>query len=193
VEVPYEQNVDGNDIEAGVANIDVGARLPIYQYVSSNGLIDSTFGVGFEVGIPTNSSVSKNGELVPKFFNDLKLGNHFTLQSVFGYSTLIGPGEDGGLQTFEYGFVLGYTIQHRELPIPGVQQLIPMLELSGETELNHADFHHNSLVGDIGFRVNLKAIGRVQPRLGAAFVFPVDKGAREDLNWGLITSLVFEY
>jgi hypothetical protein len=193
LEVPWEHNADGNDVEEGFANIDVGARYPIYQYVSSNGFIDSTFGAGIEVGIPVNSTVSKNAELVPKVFNDLRLGPHFTLQSVFGYSMLFGPGEDGRLQTFEYGFVFGYTIQHSELPIPGVLQLIPMLELSGETELNHADFRHNSLVGDLGFRVNTKPIGGVQPRLGVAFVFPVDKGARDDVHWGVVTSLVFEY
>ena len=63
--------------------------------------------MAFEGGVPTNSTLSKNGELVPKVFNDLRLGEHFTLQSILGYSTLVGPGEDGGLQTFEYGFVFG--------------------------------------------------------------------------------------
>jgi hypothetical protein len=193
VEVPFEHNTDGNDVENGFANIDVGARYPIYQYVSSNGFVDSTFGAGIEVGIPTNSTVSKNAELVPKVFNDLRLGQHFTLQSVFGYSMLYGPGEDGRLQTFEYGFVFGYTIPHSELPIPGVLQLIPMLELSGETTLNHAEHGSNSLIGDLGFRVNTKPIGGVQPRLGVAFVFPVDRGARDDIHWGVVTSLVFEY
>jgi hypothetical protein len=193
VEVPFEHNYDGNDVENGFANIDVGARVPIYQYVSSNGFVDSTFGAGIEVGIPTNSTVSKNAELVPKVFNDLRLGQHFTLQSVFGYSMLYGPGEDGGLQTFEYGFVFGYTIPHSELPIPGVLQLIPMLELSGGTTLNLSDHGSNSLIGDLGFRVNTKPIGGVQPRLGVAFVFPVDRGARDDVHWGVVTSLVFEY
>ena len=139
VEVPYERDVDAGDVTEGVGNIDVGARYPIYQYVSSNGFVNSTFGAAIEVGIPTNSTVSKNTELVPKVFNDLRLGDHFTLQSVFGYSMLYGPGEDGGLQTFEYGFVFGYTIQHERTALPGVLQLIPMFELSGETELNHAD------------------------------------------------------
>jgi hypothetical protein len=193
VEVPFEHNYNGNDVENGFANIDLGARVPIYQYVSSNGFLDSTFGVGIEVGIPTNSTVSKNAELVPKVFNDLRLGSHFTLQSVFGYSMLYGPGEDGGLDTFEYGFVFGWTIPHSELPIPGVLQLIPMLELNGETALNHAEHGSNSLIGDLGVRVNTKPIGSIQPRLGVAFVFPVDRGARDDVHWGVVTSLVFEY
>jgi hypothetical protein len=87
-------------------------------------------------------------ELVPEIFDDLRLGDHFTLQSVFGYFTLFGGGVDGGLQTFEYGFVFGYTIQHEDLPLPGVLQFIPVLELSGETELNKVDRGHNSLLGD---------------------------------------------
>jgi hypothetical protein len=193
VEIPFERDVDAGSITQGVANIDLGARYPLYQYVSPNGFIDTTFGAGIEVGIPTNSSVSPNGEVVPKIFNDLKLGDHFTLQTILGYSTLFGGGEDGGLATFEYGLVFGYTIQHDELPIPGLQQLIPVVELSGETALNHDDRGQNSLLADVGFRANLKTVGRIQPRLGVAFVFPVDRSARADVHWGVITSLVFEY
>jgi hypothetical protein len=78
-------------------------------------------------------------------------------------------------------------------PLPGVLQFIPVLELSGETQLNKQDRGHNSLIGDLGFRVNLKTIGRVQPRPGLAFVFPIDKGGREEAHWGVVMSLVFEY
>jgi len=195
IEVPYE--VD-NDLAAhqttdGFDNIDVGARYPIYQYVSDNGSIDTTFGVALEVGIPTHSSLSDDTEVVPKVFDDLRLGTHFTLQSIFGYSMLCGGDEDNGLKTFEYGFVFGYAIQHSEPPLPDVRQFIPMFELVGEDQLNHGDAGRNSLTGNAGFRLNLKAIGRVQPRLGAGYVFPIDQNAREDLHWGVITSLVFEY
>jgi hypothetical protein len=193
IEVPYEYNfIDGQRSE-GFGNIDLGARVPIYQYVSADGVIDSTFGVAFEGGIPTNSSVSKNTELVPKVFNDLRLGDHFTLQTIVGYSMLLGPGDDGGVQNLEYGFVFGYTIQHKELPLPGVLQLIPVFELSGETGLNKGARGDTALVGNIGVRANLKTIGSIQPRLGVSYLFPIDRGAREDLHWGIVTSLVFEY
>ena len=129
---------------------------------------------------------------MPKVFDDLKIGN-FTTQAVLGYSTLFGPGEAGGLQTFEYGFVFGYTLPRRQLPLPGVLEMIPFLELLGETEVNKAEAGHNSLIGNAGFRFNLKAIGRVQARPGIGFVFPVDNGARQDLHWGVITSLVFQF
>jgi hypothetical protein len=193
VEVPYERTAVGGNVVEGMDNIDLGARYPIAQYVSSNGFFDTTFGVGVEVGVPTNSTISKNAEWVPKIFNDLKLGDHLTLQSIFGYSTLSGGGEDGGLQNFEYGFVLGYTISHDELPIPGVQQLIPVVEFDGSTQLNHADHGENSVLMNVAFRANMKAVGRVQPRLGLGFVFPLTQAARSETHWGIYTSLVFEY
>jgi hypothetical protein len=193
LEVPYERDSSAGEITRGFDNIDVGARYPFYQYVSANGFFDTTFGAGIEVGIPTGSDVSQNAELVPKVFNDLKLGDHFTLQSIFGYSTLFGPGEDGGLQTFEYGFVFGYTIDHKELPLPGVLQLIPVFELSGGTELNNGNSGKNSLIADVGLRANLKTIGGIQPRPGLVFVFPIDRGGREELHLGVFASLVFEY
>ena len=66
LEVPYERNVSSDETSQGIGNIDLGARWPFYQFVSANGLVDSTFGVAAEAGIPTGSAVSKNAELVPK-------------------------------------------------------------------------------------------------------------------------------
>jgi hypothetical protein len=190
LEAPYELDTDPN--ANGFDNVDLGVRAPIYQYVSPGGLVNTTFGAGFEAGIPTESAVSKNAELVPKFFNDLEVGN-FTAQSIFGYSTLLGPGDDGGLQTLEYGFVFGYTIQRDRLPLPDVLQTIPVFELIGDTQMNKDNPGHNSLLADAGLRFNLKSIGRIQPRPGIVFVFPMDSGAREDAHWGVMTSLVFEF
>lgn len=192
LEVPYERDTAAGATTQGLDNLDLGARCPFYQFVSEKGLVDSTFGAGIEVGIPTGSALSKNAELVPKIFSDLKIGN-FTTQSILGYSTFCGPGEEGGLQTFEYGFVFGYTIARNRLPLPDVLETIPFLELIGETELNKGNPGHNSLLGNAGLRFNLKAIGRVQPRPGIGFVFPMDSGAREQTGWGVITSLVFQF
>ena len=203
VEVPFERDTSfgvdpttgqgANSTVQGMSNVDLGARYPFYQFVSSGGLLDATFGAAIEVGVPTNSPVSRNTEVVPKFFADLKLGDHFTLQSVFGYSLLYGGGDDGGLDTFEYGFVFGYAFTHEQVSLSWVQQIIPVFELSGATELNKADPGHDSLLGNLGFRLNLKTVGRIQPRLGLGFVFPVDQGAREDVHQGIVTSMVFEY
>jgi hypothetical protein len=194
IEVPYEVDTLSHPSSTpnGFDNIDLGARCPIYQYVSDNKFIDTTFGVGIEVGIPTYSSLSKDTEVVPKIFNDTKI-DQFTLQSIVGYSKLSGSGPDGGLENFEYGFVFGYTIPHEQLPLPHVLQFIPVFELTGETQLNNGDPGHNSLTGNAAVRFNMKTIGRVQPRLGVGYIFPIDNGAREDMHWGVITSLVFEY
>lgn len=191
LEVPYEYDSAPGETTKGFDNISLGARYPFYQFVSPNGFLDLTLGAGIEAGIPTQSPVSKNAEWVPKVFDDLKLGN-FTAQSILGYSTLFGPG-DGGLQTFEYGFVFGYTIPHHQLPLPNVLETIPFFELKGETELNKDSAGHNSLLGNAGLRFNLKAIGRVQPRPGIGFVFPMNSNARQDIHWGIITSLVFQF
>ncbi len=192
LEVPYERDVEADEITKGMANIDVGARYPFYQFVSRNNRFDTTFGAGVELGIPTTSDVSHNTEFVPKIFNDTKIGN-FTVQSIFGYSMLFGPGEDGGVNTFEYGFTFGYDIPRKILPLPGVEKIIPVVELSGETQLNKDAAGQNSLLGGVGLRANLKAIGRIQPRPGILFVFPVDNGARTETHWGIMTSLVFEF
>jgi len=194
LELPYERAAaSGQSTQQGIGNIDVGARYPFYQFVSANGFFDTTVGAALEAGIPVNSDVSKNTEFVPKVFNDLRVGEHFTLQTLLGYATLFGGGEEGGLQTFESGFVFGYTIQHKELPLPGVEQFIPMFELVGDTQMNQGDSGQTSLVGNAGFRANLTTIGTIQPRLGLGFVFPVNNNARADVHWGIITSLVFEY
>jgi len=203
LEVPFERDTSLDvDPSTGVAahssvqafdNISLGARCPLFQYVSSDGFIDTTVGAAIEVGVPVNSPLSKDTEIVPKIFDDLALGKHFTMQTIEGYSTLLGPGDDRNLETFEYGFVFGYAIQHDELPLPGVQQFIPVFELQGDTELNKDTPRHNSLLGNAAFRVNLDAIGDVQPRIGLGYVFPIDKGAREDFHWGVFTSVVLEY
>jgi hypothetical protein len=192
IEVPYERDSSPDGREQGMANIDLGARVPFYQYVSPGGLFDTTFGVAVEYGIPTTSHVSKNAEFVPKVFNDTRFGSHITLQTIVGYSMLFGTGDDGGLHVFEYGCTFGYTFQHKELPIPGVEQFIPVFEISGEKQLNHGS-ETNSIIANAGFRVNTKAIGRIQPRIGIGYIFPMNEVARQDVHNGIYTSFVFEF
>jgi len=194
VEAPLERDSDSGVHSTNFGNVDLGARYPLYEYVAPHGAWDSTIGVAAEIGVPVGSIIARNTEVVPKIFDDLRVGDHFTLQSILGYSTLIGAsGSDGGVQTFEYGFVFGWSIPHEQVPIPGVQQIIPVFELSGGTQTNRADHGDNSLLANMGFRANLNPIGGVQPRLGIGYVFPVDYGARQDVHWGIVTSLVFEY
>jgi hypothetical protein len=199
LEVPFERDssldptTNTHTTLQAFDNPSLGARAPLFQFVSPDNFFDNTVGTAIEVGIPVNTPLSRDTEVVPKIFDDLAIGKHFTLQTIEGYSALLGPGDDHNLETFEYGFVFGWTIRHDELPLPGVEELIPVLELQGDTELNKAQPGHNELLGNAAFRFNLESIGPVQPRLGIGYVFPIDKGAREDFHWGIYTSLVFEF
>jgi hypothetical protein len=193
LDVPYERDYDAGEVSQGIGNIELGARYPLYQFVSASGFFDTTLGVAMEAGLPASSAISINPELDPEIFNDLKLGEHFSIQTVLGYDILFGGGDDGGLQTFEYGFAFGYAVTRRELPLPGVQQLTPLFEVTGETGLNKDESGQNSLLGSVGFRLDLKPIGNVQPGFGLGYVFPIDSGAREEVHWGIATSLTFEF
>jgi len=203
LEIPYERESESTTDPAtgarshertqGAGNIEISVRRPIYQFVSRDDFFDNTVGAGVELAIPTDSPISKNTEAVARLFDTLRLGEHFSLQALGGYSFLMGPGEEGGTQTFEYGLVTGYSFARRDLALPHVEQLIPILELKGETGLNREEAGKNNLSGTLGVRANLDAIGAIQPRLGIGYVFPVDRRARDEFKWGLVTSLVFEY
>jgi hypothetical protein len=182
-----------HDRTHGVGNIEISVRRPIYQSVSRDEFFDNTIGVGLEVGLPTNSPVSTHTELVAKVFDSLRIGEHFSLQTIGGYSVLIGPGEEGGNRTFEYGLVAGYSLTRKDLAIPHVEEIIPILELKGEHGLNGEAAGENDLSATAGIRANFAAIGPLQPRFGIGYVFPVSKVARDDFRWGIVTSLVFEY
>ena len=115
VEVPYERLVDPDDTVRGIGSIEIGARYPLYQYVSANRFVDATFGVSMEGSLPVHRDVSSNPELEPLAFNDLKLGNNFTIQTILGYSTLLGGtnnDEATGIAADANGsaYVVGWTV-----------------------------------------------------------------------------------
>jgi YHS domain-containing protein len=203
LEIPYERDtltttdtgtgLTSKERTHGVGNIELSVRRPFHQFVSKDGFFDNTVGLGVEVGLPTDSPISHNTEAVVKMFDSLRLGEHFSLQSIAGYSVLMGPGEEGGNQTLEYGAVLGYNLTGSALGLPFVEQVIPILEVKGERGLKGSEAGKDNISGTVGVRTNLGGIGPLQPRLGIGYVFPIDSGAREDFKWGVVTSLVFEY
>jgi hypothetical protein len=65
--------------------------------------------------------------------------------------------------------------------------------LQGDTLSNTHAGGSDELLGNLAFRANLYSIGRVQPRLGVGYLFPIDQGGRENFHWGVYTSLVFEF
>ena len=188
----YNWEKAGGASDSGFGSVELAARAPFYQYVSADRVIDTTFGAGLEVAIPTDTDFSQSTEWVPKVFNDTRLGDHFTVQTIVGYSALYGGDEDG-VRALEYGTTLGYSIDRKDFAIPGVQRLTPVFEVAAETALNKDDSGDTAVIGNGGFRVNLNTIGAVQPRLGMGYVFPLNSTAREEMHWGVVTSLVFEF
>ncbi|MDB5323714.1 MAG: hypothetical protein JWN40_5345 [Phycisphaerales bacterium] len=180
------------DVEDGASGIELSARHPIYQYVSSDGFFDYTLVAALEVAAPSGSKISKDTEIVPQLFQLLRFGEHFSLQTSVGYSALIGPNE-GGASALEYSVILGYNLEHDDLPLPGVLRTIPIFELNGAWGLSREETGHNTLFGTAGVRLNFNSIGPAQPRIGIGYVFPIDQGARDELRWGIVTSLVFEF
>jgi hypothetical protein len=199
LELPYEReaelSAEGREVAEGIGNIELSARHPIYQWVSNDGNLDYTLVGALELALPTQSEISHDTEVVPQIFQLLRVGEHVSIEASAGESFLIGP-DEGGSSAFEYNFVLGYNLEHEELPIPGIERTIPIFELNGERVTNGADGDDdsdNELFGTVGARFNLTPVAGLQPRIGFGYVFPIDHGARSSLDWGVITSLVFEF
>lgn len=193
VEFPYERDAGPGQTDEGIAPIDLGARYPLYQFVSANRFVDATFGVGMEGSIPVHLALGRDAEIEPQIFNTLALGQRFTIQTVLGYSMLFGGhDDDDGDREFEYGFSFAYALPCGNVA-PGVQQLIPMFEIDGDRGLNHDEARQNDVLADAGFRLQLKHIDELQPNVGVAYVFPLDREARNDVHWGFIVSLIFDF
>src|SRR5262249_18387707 len=93
----------------GIGAMEISARHPIYQWVSDDQVFDFSLVAALEVAIPTNTDISKDGELVPQLFGVLRVGEHLSIQSSIGYSFVIGP-EESGNQVLEYTTVFGWNL-----------------------------------------------------------------------------------
>jgi hypothetical protein len=79
---------------------------------------------------------------------------------------------------------------HPSKPFGGSVEFIPPQPAFMEFIDSHRIWGFRRL---IHFVLEEKAIGRIQPRPGVGFVFPLNSAAREDTHWGVIASLVFEF
>ena len=203
LELPYQRNFeretdeDGEtetNLEQGLSRVELGFRYPFLQYVSPDAVFDYTLVGAFEVAVPTNLHFSKDFELSPRLYNLLRIGDHFSVQLSVGSETMIGP-DRGGTSTLIYGAAFGYNIPHDDLPIPGVLTTIPILEVSGEHVLDGESEgpFPTAHFGSAGVRFNMESFWIAQPRIGLAYVFPLDAGAREEMHWGIIASCIFEF
>jgi hypothetical protein len=178
--------------QEGWQTIKFKAHHPLYQYVSRDDFIDYTLVGKVGVGLPLAGSMHHDDyEIYPLMGQMLRLGEHFSSQTWTGVNFIIGP-KEGGNHEFRYGALFGWNVYHDEVPLPGTQSFTPLLELDGQTALAGPVHGQNRLFGVAGIRLNLNPLGPVQPRLGVGYQFPIDQGARNELSWGIQTSLIFE-
>jgi hypothetical protein len=196
VELPYqidkhramEDEPAGRD--EGFSRIEFGVRYPLAQFLSADHRIDYTLVAAMELALPTNTPFSRDTELSPRLYQLLRLGDHVAAQASAAYEAFIGP-DAGGSSTLEYAVSLGYVIPRSELPLPAVLSFCPMAELLGEHGFNGPE-KGDRLFGVAGFRLNMESFKWFQPRIGIGYEFPINAGARDELRWGIVTSLVFE-
>jgi hypothetical protein len=191
--LPYENFSSSDGTAKGIGDIELNARTPFYQYVSAKGGFDNTLGLGLDIGLPVNSQVSKYAELEPTLFDDIKLGQHLTLQTVLGYDTLIGGGEDSGSADFDYGLVLAYTVRPADFRLPGIKRITPMLEASGELGLNKDESGQNNLLGDAGVRLDFRPIGEAETSIALGYIFPLTSATHNEVHWGLAANFTIEF
>jgi hypothetical protein len=193
LELPYERISNADGLAKGIGGIEFQARCPVYQYMSGNGFFDNTMGAIGGAGIPVWSPVSRNTELEGGLFDDVKLGDHFTVQSVLGYDQLFGGGDDGGLEEFDYGLVFAWRISHEEMPLPGIERFTPMFEIKGELGLNQDEAGQNNVLGNMGFRADFRSIAGLEPSLGLSYVFPMSSAARDEVHWGVAVNVTIGF
>jgi hypothetical protein len=81
------------------------------------------------------------------------------------------------------------------LPLPGILSTWPMLEFDGEYPLHQSLAGHDQLFCTAGARFVFDSISWLpaQPRIGIGYTVPIDQGARQELRWSVVTSMIFEY
>jgi hypothetical protein len=190
-----ELNTDDGVIgrQEGWQTVKFKAHHPFYQFVSRDDFIDYTLVGKVSLGLPLASSLHNDDyEIYPLVGQMLRLGDHFSTQTWTGVNFIVGP-KEGGHHEFRYGALFGWNVYHDEVPLLGTQSFTPLLELDGQTFLAGPDAGQNRLFGVAGVRFNFNSLGPAQPRFGIGYLFPIDQGGRNELAWGIQTSLIVEF
>lgn len=173
--------------------VKIKAHHPIFQYVSPDGTFDYVLVAKLALGLPLTEDLRHDPyEINPLLGQMFKLGDRFSIQTWTGVNFLVGP-RGGGEHQFHYGVIFGYRIEHDDLPLPGVETIIPVLELDGSATLGGESRGSHQLFAVVGLRAYFDAIGPVAPALGIGYMIPLDQGARADLSGAIITSISFGF
>jgi hypothetical protein len=182
---------DGAEQDGGTGweSLDLAVYHPIFQYVTPDNLLDYTAVARLDVGIPTRTPASGNDvQLTPYLGHLLRLGDHISVEAWTGSQFTIAPHQTTQLI---YGASFGYQISHNQFPVPSTQTIIPVFELDGQ--LPFSGNGEDALFGVAGINVNLNPIDEAQPTLQLGYQFPLDQGARDQLRWGILANVLFEF
>jgi hypothetical protein len=114
--------------------------------VSDDERFDFTLAPALEVAIPSNSDVSKDGEVVPKLFGLMRIRRALLGADERRLLVRDRP-EESGQQVLEYAAVFGWSFEQQDLTfLPGaIQRIIPLVEVVGERGLNTRRIHECAL------------------------------------------------
>jgi hypothetical protein len=183
-----EDSDDGPANSSGFENVDLAIYHPLFEYVSNSSQFDYTAVARLDVGIPTRTPVSGTDvQLAPYLAQLLRLGAHASLQAWTGSQFTIGPDQH---TQFIYGALLGYELPHGDFPLPLTEKITPLLELDGQTPFSGNA--QDALFGAAGVDINFKSTGELHPAIEIGFQFPLDQGARDQLQWGVLAEFRLE-
>jgi hypothetical protein len=142
-----------------------------------------------DVGIPTRTPQSTTDvQLTPYLGQLLRIGDNLSLEAWVGPQFTIAPDQTNILI---YGASFGYEIFHKELPVPLTRILTPIFELDGQTPFSSEG--QEALLGACGLDIGMPPVGDATPHFEIGYQFPIDKGARNDLRWGILAQLFLEF
>jgi hypothetical protein len=157
--------------------------------VSPDGFFDYTAAARLDFGIPTHTPASGTDlQLTPYLGQLLRIGDHLSLEGWTGPQITIAPDQTN---QFIYGVSCGYAIFHEALPIPFTEKLTPIAELDGQTPLKTDG--QDALFGVVGSDISFQSVGAVQPHLEIGYEFPLDQGARNQMQWGILAQFFLEF
>jgi hypothetical protein len=178
-----------NQNSSGLENVDLAIYHPLFQYVSRDNVLDYTAAARLDLGIPTRTPVSgTDAQLTPFLGHMLRIGEHLSLEAWTAVQFTIAPHQTNQLI---YGVSLGYQLFHEQLPLPFTEKITPIVELDGQSPLSSQG--QDALFGVAGVDVTFTPVAKIDPHIELGYQFPLDQGAREQLQWGIIAEVFLEF
>ncbi|NNM87641.1 MAG: hypothetical protein HKL95_03890 [Phycisphaerae bacterium] len=196
-EAPWQhEHVDGTRPGAsrnldGFDNFAISFRSPVYQYVSSDGLWDYSLVPDFEVDAPSGSATSSGTVVYPQVYQLLGIGRHLSLQGSFGTAFLTGS-KLGGQVEMKWSAIIGYNLYHKNLPIPGIADITPIMEIVGSDPISGTNVGQQSISMDFGAEINpMPRWGFLTPYFGIAAGPALTRLARVGDDWVVSAYVAF--